>query len=81
MAKFQHVTENDWEWLGSMAASIYRERSPAFKPFEHVMLTGDQFLRMYEELRRVEVEMIDRDDVTAIEQQLQGRADVRNKKG
>jgi len=62
MAKFKHITNNDWEWISSLASSISSTQNEMFKPFTNVQISGDQFLRIASELRDIQ-ELIDQADI------------------
>lgn len=64
MAKFKHITNNDWEWISSLASSI-SSQNEMFKPFTNVQISGDQFLRIASELRDIQ-ELIDQADINQI---------------
>lgn len=65
MAKFKHITNNDWEWISSLASSISSTQNEMFKPFTNVQISGDQFLRIASELRDIQ-ELIDQADINQI---------------
>ena len=61
MAKFKHITPQDWEWMASMEGNIYRNPGG----FVTVALTEDQYCRIMNELREVD-SLIDQSDIEQI---------------
>ncbi len=54
MAKFKHITPQDWEWMTIVAANVRLNQGC----FNVVRLTGEQYCRIVDELSE-----IDRSDV------------------
>ena len=61
MAKFKHITPQDWEWMTTVAANVQLNQGC----FNVIKLTGEQYYRIVNELSEVD-SLIDQSDIEQI---------------